>query len=161
MRHDDGQPMTLAAFDGLEPSQRKALQQVLVEQRFAPGAVVFAEGEPGRACGFLVSGAVHVEVRVGPAGGRERINTMGPGELFGEVALLDGGPRSASCVAGDAGAVVALLSRADFSQLFDAGSPFAFAMVRMVVRQLARRMQHAAAVWSDAARALESTTSGH
>lgn len=143
----------LPFFARLSATQRRALSQVLADRRFAPGAVIFEEGDPGLSCGFIVTGTVHAEVDAGPGRPRERINSMGPGEIFGEIALLDGGHRSATCVAGEDGARVAMLSRADFGQLFEAGNPFAFSMVRLVARQLARRLQHAARVWSEVARA--------
>lgn len=136
----------------LASEQRRALAQVLEERRFAAGEVIFAEGDRAAACAFVTAGVVHAEVSAGEGRPRARINSMGVGEIFGEVALLDGGLRSATCVAGDEGAVVALLSRADFTLLFEAGSPFAFSMVRLIARQLARRMQNAANVWSDAVR---------
>lgn len=134
----------LPFFSRLEPAHRRALARVLVERRYAPGASIFGEGEPGRHCAFIVSGAVRVQVQVAAGSAiRKDINTMGPGEVFGEVALIDGGPRSATCLAGREGAVVALLSRDDFGLLFDAGNPFAFAMVRLVVEQLSDRLRQA------------------
>lgn len=134
----------LPYFSRLDGAQRRALAQVLTERRYAPGASIFAEGEPGWQCAFIISGAVRVQVKLADGSeGHKDINTMGPGEVFGEVALIDGGPRSATCLAGREGAVVALLSRDDFGLLFDAGNPFAFAMVRMLVEQLSDRLRQA------------------
>lgn len=141
----------LPFFARLSAEHRHALGQVLVDRRYAAGEVIFREGTAGLGCAFIIEGTVHAELDAG-AGRRERLATMGVGEIFGEIALLDGGRRTASCITGEAGARVALLSRDDFTLLFEAGNPFAFAMVRLIARQLARRMQHAARVWSAHAR---------
>ncbi len=134
----------LPFFSRLDMHQRRALAQVLNERQYAPGESIFVEGEPGRHCAFIVSGAARVQVQLAAGSNiKKDINTMGPGEVFGEVALIDGGPRSATCLAGREGAVVALLSRADFGLLFDAGNPFAFAMVRLVCEQLSDRLRSA------------------
>lgn len=148
----DSEALTnLPFFARLNADQRRIVSHVLEERRFIPGTVIFREGTPGMACAFIIDGIVHAELETGQ-GRRDRINTMGPGEIFGEISLLDGGRRSASCVAGPEGARIALLSRHDFGLLFDAGSPFAFAMVRLISRQLSRRMQHAARVWGEVVR---------
>ena len=155
MAIDSAALAALPFFARLTAEQRRAVSLVLVERAFSPGTVIFAEGTPGMACAFVIEGLVHAELEI--AGGRrERINTMGSGEIFGEISLIDGGARSASCVVGEGGARVALLSRADFGLLFDAGNPFAFSMVRFISRQLARRVQRATRVWGEAARAGES-----
>lgn len=137
-------------FEHLTSDQRQALSQVLVERQYAAGEVIFEEGAPGRACAFIARGVVHVEVYVVPGQPQRRINTMGVGEIFGEIALIDGGLRTATCLAGDDGATILLLQRDDFGALFDAGNPFAFSLTRLMARQLARRARHAARVWREA-----------
>ena len=146
----------LPFFAELTGGQRRALSQVLVERAYAPGEVIFAEGSRGMACAFIIRGTVHVELDAGPGRPAKRINSMGEGEIFGEVALLDGGRRTASCLAGEGGAAVALLSRDDFSLLFESGNPFAFSIARLIARQLARRLRHAAHVWSETTRGVTS-----
>jgi CRP/FNR family transcriptional regulator, cyclic AMP receptor protein len=60
---------------------------------FGAGDVICREGETGVGLHVVVSGETKVQV-----GGRTR-RRLGPGAFFGEVALLDGGPRSATVVA--------------------------------------------------------------
>ncbi len=148
----------LPFFSQLTVEQREAVSRVLDEHSVCPGEVIFEEGTPGLACAFIIAGTVHAELRVGPGKPRERINTMGAGEVFGEIALLDGGRRSASCIAGMDGARIALLTHQDFGLLFDAGNPFAFSMVRSITRQLARRMRQASRVWGQAVRSASGTS---
>jgi CRP/FNR family transcriptional regulator, cyclic AMP receptor protein len=57
------------------------------------GKVLIREGEPGRECFVVVDGTATVTMR-----GR-RLSPMGAGSFFGEISLLDGGPRSATVTA--------------------------------------------------------------
>jgi|SRR5688572_8447142 len=61
---------------------------------YKAGATILNEGEHGRTAYLVVSG--EVEVMVGRGVKAKRVATMGPGEVFGEVSLLDPGPRSAT-----------------------------------------------------------------
>jgi CRP-like cAMP-binding protein len=63
---------------------------------FPAGAVVFEEGDPGSRMYVIVSGSVRIEKRVGS---RDlTLAVLGPGEAFGEMALLEDAPRSAAAV---------------------------------------------------------------
>jgi CRP/FNR family transcriptional regulator, cyclic AMP receptor protein len=62
-------------------------------QRFAAGDTVFTEGDPGEGLYVVKSGTVALET-----GGRE-LETLGEGGIFGEMAIIDREPRSATAVA--------------------------------------------------------------
>ena len=80
-------------FSTLEQEDMEELARQLHERRFPEGAEVTTEGSTG--AGFFVIAAGNAEVLVG---GEHRA-TLGPGDYFGEVALIDDGVRSASIVA--------------------------------------------------------------
>ncbi len=80
-------------FAGLEEEDLKQLARQLHERRFPEGAEVTTEGSTG--AGFFVITEGNAEVLVG---GEHRA-TLGPGDYFGEVALIDSGVRSASIIA--------------------------------------------------------------
>jgi CRP/FNR family transcriptional regulator, cyclic AMP receptor protein len=62
------------------------------------GATIFSKGDPGNSLIAVISGTV--KISVSSAGGRSAIlNLIGPGETFGEVAVLDGQPRTADATA--------------------------------------------------------------
>ncbi|MGZ6130563.1 MAG: cyclic nucleotide-binding domain-containing protein, partial [Myxococcaceae bacterium] len=65
-----------------------------------------------------------------------------PGEVFGMVALIDGGRRSASCVTVGKTRLFRLW-RQDFDQLFSSGNRFAFGLVDGMARQLVRHLRSA------------------
>ena len=64
------------------------------EVRFAPGEVVFREGEPSRAVLFVRDGEVEVAKAAGT--GEVVLGTVGPGEFAGEMGVVEGRPRSAT-----------------------------------------------------------------
>jgi CRP-like cAMP-binding protein len=81
-------------------------------RRLAAEDVVFRKGDPGDGLYGVLAGRVVVLVE--SAAGKELIlNMFGPGEFFGEIALLDGKGRTATAVARDA-AELLFLSRAEF-----------------------------------------------
>jgi CRP-like cAMP-binding protein len=84
----------------------------LAERSFAPGEWVLRQGEPGESLHLVASGRFAVEQEL-PDGSRRRVATVGPGDIFGELALIDGEPRSASVRALRRGST-RVLTRADF-----------------------------------------------
>ena len=65
---------------------------------FTSGAVIFREGDPGDSLHVIVEGAVRISV-LSASGGEATVALLGPGEFVGDLALLDGRPRSASAIA--------------------------------------------------------------
>lgn len=151
MAINDRALVLLPLFSELDDRQRRVLAQVLVERSYEPGQAIFEQGQPGLFCGFVTFGDVRIVGEAGEDGEKRELATLGVGELVGEMALLDGGKRSAGCVAGEKGAVLAALARNEFDQLFNAGNPFAFALMDLIAGQLARRLHHATEVLRDAA----------
>jgi CPA1 family monovalent cation:H+ antiporter len=99
-------------FTGLSKRERKAVTRLLTTVTVPRGRVLAHAGERGREAMLIVSGTARVD-RHG-----ETIATLGPGELFGELALLTGSRRMADVVA-ETDMVVAALSRQEFASLLD------------------------------------------
>jgi diguanylate cyclase len=70
---------------------------MMEERSFDEGAVLFRQGEQGEDCFLIVRGSVEIVCTVGDAAGFSA--TLGPGELVGEMALLDSRPRIATAIA--------------------------------------------------------------
>ena|SRR5271166_2427009 len=84
----------LTLFGGLSMGQRRMLARVLDEITAEAGETLMREGDPGYEVLVLEEGTAEV-VQHGA-----RINELGPGDLFGELAVLeDGAPRTATVVA--------------------------------------------------------------
>ena len=82
-------------LSGLETAELDRIAQVAVPRSFPKGARVFHEGDTSDACYVIRSGEVRV-TREHPDGRAIALATLGPGELVGELAMIDGGVRSAS-----------------------------------------------------------------
>lgn len=79
-----------ALFEGLSAKELKAVKQVGKEVSFAPGKEIVKQGESGVGFHLIVEGQADVEVD------GEKVAALRPGQYFGEMSLLDGGPRSAT-----------------------------------------------------------------
>lgn len=86
----------VALFDGLSDAARLSLSERLIERRLGPGELVFQKGDRGSAMYLVLSGRVEIFLPSAGGGGRVVLKEVGEGEHFGELALLDDKPRSAS-----------------------------------------------------------------
>jgi len=80
-------------FDNLEKKELERIAQSFKERTFQPGDVIAEEGSSG--IGFFVIESGHAKAKHGDL----EIADLGPGASFGEVALIDEGPRSATVTA--------------------------------------------------------------
>jgi hypothetical protein len=93
-------PDALKAFRTWRGFSRAELLELLGLTRrwdVPKGTLVCAEGTPGGSCFAVVSGTVDVSTDV--RGHQRRLARLGPGSIFGQVSLIDGEPRSATCAA--------------------------------------------------------------
>jgi len=74
------------------------LQKTAELRGYAAGAEIFAQGDPGDGFFQVESGEVEISARLGDDD-RRVFAKVGPGEIFGEMAVLDDGPRSAAAIA--------------------------------------------------------------
>jgi CRP-like cAMP-binding protein len=84
------------SFQDCSRRQLRALARITEVVEEPAGAILTRAGEPGTEFFLIVDGTARVEVSP-----RKRVR-LGPGEFFGEMSLLDGGPRSATVVAATA-----------------------------------------------------------
>lgn len=82
----------------LKPDERTALAEKIDLLRYAPGENVFLSGDPGNAMYIVRSGEVEIFVK-NDQGEKIVLETSQPGDIFGEISLLDGGSRTAWVVA--------------------------------------------------------------
>ena len=80
-------------FSGCSQKDLQTIARVVKDIDHSKGTVIAREGEPG--IGLFIISAGTAEVTIG---GTKR-SSLGPGEFFGEIALLDGGPRTATVTA--------------------------------------------------------------
>jgi selenocysteine lyase/cysteine desulfurase len=101
--------------------------------RLERGATLFSKGDRADSAFVVVRGAIEVTRERGDR--RVRLATVGPGRLFGELSLIDGGPRTATCVAAEP-AVVLELDRDAMLALLDDHSAAGLEFLQAVNRSL-------------------------
>jgi CRP/FNR family cyclic AMP-dependent transcriptional regulator len=117
-------------FSGLSPEQLATIAEIATEVSFPAGRVIARQGEIGTGFFVVVAGAVEV-VRDG-----ETLARLGPGEFFGELSLLDGGPRIAQVVSDEPTTCLGLATW-DFERIL-LEQP---ALTLAILRELARRLR--------------------
>lgn len=98
-------------FEHLRPKQLKNLAKWTTTRNYQPGQVIVAEGQAGLGLYCIQSGLVKITQKT--ASGEREIREMGPGESFGEMALIDNAPRAATVTAVEPTACV-LLDKTQF-----------------------------------------------
>ena len=81
-------------FRGVPESVLADVGQHVVHRRYRKGTVVFVQGEQGNRCYVIVSGTVKISA-FHPDGREAVLAVLGPGDIFGELAMFDEAPRSA------------------------------------------------------------------
>ena len=120
------------------PVSPRALEQ----KDYADGQTVFAEGDPGDSMYFIVRGCIRIEKRAQAASSvHKTLAVLEAGDYFGEMALLDQKPRSASAVAAG-GTAILRLSKTAFDRMQGessaAGMGVLFAMIRTSSERIRR-----------------------
>jgi uncharacterized membrane protein len=88
----------LEFFEMLEEDDRIALAEVIDYEKMEAGQLLFQTGEPGDSLYIVRSGEIELYIK-DTAGQKIVLNVVRPGEMFGELSLLDSGPRSATATA--------------------------------------------------------------
>ncbi len=124
-------------FAGLDDASLGLVAGALRPRRFRRGETVFHAGDPGDALFIVESG--QVKITLPPDDGSEPaiLTTIGPGGFFGELALLDGAPRSATAVALD-GVSALVLRRDAFDRLVDEQAPLRHALLATLAGEIRR-----------------------
>jgi signal transduction histidine kinase len=89
---------SLHLFNNLAPDELQILRSITKERKIATGGEVFREGEPGDGLYFVKDGLVEISGLVN-ATARRVFSQLGPGEIFGEMAVIEQRPRSATATA--------------------------------------------------------------
>ncbi|HEU4618503.1 MAG TPA: Crp/Fnr family transcriptional regulator [Gammaproteobacteria bacterium] len=104
-------------FRGLPDATLDRLAALAGRRAYQKGGVIFSQGDPGDALFGVASGRVRISAS--GSGGREVfLNIMEPGDTFGEIAVMDGLPRTAGATALDDTTLV-VLKRVDFLALLE------------------------------------------
>lgn len=126
-------------FEGLTPDALAMIAQVTTEQEHPYGTRLFQYGEPGDKLYIILEGKVRISREVGGMG-EEALAVLGPGEIFGEMALLDESPRSADAKAHERCRLLVITKDA-FDDLLFLHKDLAYEVLWSCVRMLSSRLR--------------------
>ena len=131
----------VSIFSGMTLEQIGVLTSHLEEQHFLPGEVIILEGDFSQELYILVSGQVRIAKEYG--GAQERtLALLKSGDFFGEMAIFESAPRSATAVAEEE-AELLVLSPEKFTQTIYQKPDMAFEIFRELSARLRRREEQA------------------
>jgi signal transduction histidine kinase len=121
-------------FNTLAPDDLAAIKRETREMTFPGGAEIFKEGDAGDAMYAVASGLVQISGLI-TEGNRQVFSRMVPGELFGEMAVLDSQPRSA-CAMAEVETIVYCVPREVLLKLLERSPQFSLNMMREITHRL-------------------------
>jgi CRP/FNR family cyclic AMP-dependent transcriptional regulator len=126
-------------FAELTLPEQEHVARIAFEKVYPRESVIFKEGEAGDAFYLVGKGAVRISTNV-PGVGEEALAVLKEGEGFGEMSLIDDGPRTGSAIAHEGEVLLLAIYKHDFRALLERdqgiGSKLLWAFVRMLVARL-------------------------
>jgi CRP/FNR family transcriptional regulator, cyclic AMP receptor protein len=128
-------------FANLTSADRQAICSVMIQRTFKTGEIIVHEEDNEHQTFFIiVSGSVHVTV-LSSEGKQAILATLRSGEFFGEMAVLDGEPRSASVIAAEP-CTLLMLYRKPFIEILQKYPKITIAMLVEMSHRLRRTNRH-------------------
>jgi CRP-like cAMP-binding protein len=129
----------IALFKGLTPTALELISRVASEESHALGTRIFEHGDPGDKLYIILEGKVRISRDI-PGMGEEALAILGPGSVFGEMALLDEAPRSADARVHERCRLLTV-SKDAFEDLLFLHKDLAYEVLWSVVRMLTQRLR--------------------
>lgn len=127
-----------ALFGSLTPLELKTVDGLMHERRFLGDEIVFDEDEEGQALYLITSGRVVISRSHDDA--FKVVAELGPGAVFGDLALLDDSPRNAQARA-MGNLEVAVFFRADFLGLMETDAKIGYKIALSLARLIGQRLR--------------------
>ena len=127
---------------GFEPGEITLIESVLKEARYFPGDTIIREGESADSLYLLAAGRVSICLNLKNGARRQRLSTITPGLAFGELALLDGGTRSADVIA-DEPTLCYVLPMTELGALASSHPEIQSKLIFNIGRELSARLRRA------------------
>lgn len=127
-------------FKGLTREELSVLERGVLAIRYEAGETIFREGDPAQVFFALATGAVSVVRRLPGSEHGLRLASIGPGVVFGEMALLDQGKRSAD-VRADAPSLCYVLSMKRLEEISQTHPQIQLTILRNMAREMSNRLR--------------------
>lgn len=120
-------------FSRLDDETIRCLEKVAVRKKFAKNTILFSKGDESDSLYIVSSGKVKAIIH--DEHGREVVlSVIGPGEYFGEMAAIDGAPRSATVVTKEP-AEILVIHREDFGKLLTSNPTLMFDLLKVLLER--------------------------
>jgi CRP-like cAMP-binding protein len=128
-------------LNGLSDSQLEKVAELCREQTFNADDIIFKENDKSSELYLIQGGLVEITLSVPEPGTEKSLVTLGNGQIFGEMALLDEGPRTASarCIAD--GTRLWVAKRADFISLCEEDTGIGFIVMKNIAADLSFKLR--------------------
>ena len=126
-------------FKGLKPQALELIAQVATEETHSSGTKIFQHGQAGDKLYLILEGKIRISREV-PGMGEEALAVLGPGKVFGEMALLDDSPRSADARVHEKCRVLSI-PKDGFDDLLFLHKDLAYEVLWSIVAMLAGRLR--------------------
>ena len=130
-------------FDGIAPHELEAVSKICRERSYYAGDLLTTQGEPGDELFVICDGLVEVlrsETLSDPS--PRAVVNLGQGQIVGEMALVDLGPRSATVRTISEKTVVQVIQRDAFERLCDENYHLGYIVMRNIVADLSFKLRH-------------------
>ncbi|MEW6686969.1 MAG: cyclic nucleotide-binding domain-containing protein [Candidatus Edwardsbacteria bacterium] len=127
-------------FHDLSPKELELILSIGFEKIYEKESFIFKEGELGDAFYIVLEGAVRISTVI-PGVGEEALKILREGEYFGEMALIDDFPRSASAIAHEGSAKLLAIYKRDFKRLLSEDRELAYKLLTVFVKTLSARLR--------------------
>lgn len=129
-------------FEGLAPAQLEAVAGICHERQYASDELVTAQGDPSDDLFIVCAGFVEIVLDSSSATSTPRtVVSLGPGQIVGEMGLVDYGPRSANVRATSDPTVVQIIRRTDFEALCEHDNQLGYLVMRNMAADLSFKLR--------------------
>jgi CRP-like cAMP-binding protein len=126
-------------FAGLKDPALELVARIATDEQHKRSTKIFRHGDPGEKLYLILEGKVRISREV-PGMGEEALAVLGPGQVFGEMALLDELPRSADAIAHESCRLL-VITRDGFDDLLFLNKDLAYEVLWSIVKMLLRRLR--------------------
>ena len=133
----------LPIFEGLGDGELRKMARLFTQKLYRPGEKVFSRGDSGNEAYVVMRGQIDICLEEGA----KPIATVGNGQIFGELAFLDGAARNALAVAGQA-TILLVMQRIAFNEVVQREPHLGMVIMKNVAMDLSNKLRRANAALS-------------
>ena len=137
---DENKKMDLFHEKGLSPAEIRLLATFSQEENYESDSIIFREGEVGDKLYIILDGQVRISKFI-PGIGEEALAILGRGEFFGEMALIDGSPRSADARAHGRGVTILSIDKKTLGEILKMDPAASLQFLNLLTKMLTQRLK--------------------